>query len=93
MRYERARAIFGRSYAAEPHALIERLRKDEAITEADTLLLTVMGFADSDPNAHLLVAAFRDALAKLGWSEENNLRVEQRWGAGDPDRMRKFATE
>ncbi len=35
------RAIFGRSYAAEPDVLIEQLRKDEAIAEADTLLLTV----------------------------------------------------
>src|ERR1700712_2351416 len=34
---ERTRAIFGRSYAAEPDALIEQLRKEEAITEADTL--------------------------------------------------------
>ena len=36
---ERTRAIFGRSYAAEPDVLIEQLRKDEAIAEADTLLL------------------------------------------------------
>ena len=36
----RTRAIFGRSYAAEPGVLIEQLRKDEAIAEADTLLLT-----------------------------------------------------
>ena len=35
------RAIFGRSYAAEPDALIEELAQDEAIAEADTLLLTV----------------------------------------------------
>src|SRR5205823_8311553 len=38
---ERTRAIFGRSYAAEPDVLIDQLRKDEAITEADTLLLTI----------------------------------------------------
>ena len=35
------RAIFGRSYAAEPDVLIEQLKTDEAIAEADTLLLTV----------------------------------------------------
>ncbi len=34
-------AIFGRSYAAEPDVLIEQLRNDEAIAEADTLLLTI----------------------------------------------------
>jgi hypothetical protein len=38
---ERTRAIFGRSCAAEQHVLIQQLRKDEAITEADALLLTV----------------------------------------------------
>src|SRR4051812_24295179 len=32
------RAIFGRSYAAEPDRLVEELRADEAIAEADTLL-------------------------------------------------------
>ena len=37
----RTRAIFGRSYAAEPDVLVEQLAKDEAIAEADTLLLTV----------------------------------------------------
>jgi putative ABC transport system substrate-binding protein len=53
----------------------------------------LMGFAESDPNAQHLVGAFRTALRTLGWSEENNLRVELRWGAGDPDRMRKYARE
>src|SRR5690606_10275854 len=38
---ETERAIFGRSYAAEPDVLIEHLKGDEAIAEADTLLLTV----------------------------------------------------
>jgi hypothetical protein len=37
---ENTRAIFGRSYPAEPDILIEQLRKDEAIAEADTLLLS-----------------------------------------------------
>jgi alkanesulfonate monooxygenase SsuD/methylene tetrahydromethanopterin reductase-like flavin-dependent oxidoreductase (luciferase family) len=35
------RAVFGRSYAAEPEVLVKQLRRDEAIAEADTLLLTV----------------------------------------------------
>ncbi len=32
------RAVFRRSYAAEPDVLILQLRKDESIAEADTLL-------------------------------------------------------
>jgi hypothetical protein len=38
---ENTRAIFSRIYAAEPKILIEQLRKDEAIAEADTLLPTI----------------------------------------------------
>ncbi len=38
---EQTRAIFGRSYAAEPETLVRELKGDEAIAEADTLLLTV----------------------------------------------------
>ena len=32
------RAVFGRSYAAEPDRLVEQLRGDEALAEANTLL-------------------------------------------------------
>jgi len=35
------RAIFGRGYTGEPDALVKQLGEDEAIAEADTLLLTV----------------------------------------------------
>jgi putative tryptophan/tyrosine transport system substrate-binding protein len=39
------------------------------------------------------LTAFRVALAKLGWTEGGNLRIEARWGAGDPERIRTFAKE
>src|ERR1700678_3677060 len=51
---ENTRAIFGRSYAAEPEVLIEQLRHDGAIAEADTLLLTVPNQLGVAYNAHLL---------------------------------------
>ena len=35
---EKTRAIFGRSYAAEPDVLVRQLKADEGIAEADTLL-------------------------------------------------------
>lgn len=38
---EKTRAVFGRSYTAEPDELVEELAKDTAIQEADTLLVTV----------------------------------------------------
>ncbi len=48
------RAVFGRTYAAEPERLVEQLRADEAIAEADTLLLTVPNQLGVAYNAHLL---------------------------------------
>jgi putative tryptophan/tyrosine transport system substrate-binding protein len=41
----------------------------------------LMGFAESDPAAQSWLAAFRGTLAKLGWKESGNLRIELRWGA------------
>jgi putative tryptophan/tyrosine transport system substrate-binding protein len=57
------------------------------------LIGVLMGYAESDPAVQSYLAAFRVALAKLGWMEGGNLRVELRWAAADPDRIRTFAQE
>jgi alkanesulfonate monooxygenase SsuD/methylene tetrahydromethanopterin reductase-like flavin-dependent oxidoreductase (luciferase family) len=64
---ESTRAIFGRSYAAEPYVLIEQLRKDEAIAEADTLLLTVPNQLGVAYNAHVMEAILTTVAPALGW--------------------------
>lgn len=61
------RAIFGRSYAAEPDLLIEQLRNDEAIAEADTLLLTVPNQLGVAYNAHVLEAILTTIAPALNW--------------------------
>jgi alkanesulfonate monooxygenase SsuD/methylene tetrahydromethanopterin reductase-like flavin-dependent oxidoreductase (luciferase family) len=61
------RAIFGRSYAAEPDVLIGQLREDEAIAEADTLLLTVPNQLGVAYNAHVLEAILTTVAPALGW--------------------------
>ena len=61
------RAIFGRSYAAEPDVLIEQLKGDEAIAEADTLLLTVPNQLGVDYNAHVIEAILKHVAPGLGW--------------------------
>jgi len=63
----KTRAIFGRSYAAEPDVLIEQLRKDEAIAEADTLLLTVPNQLGVAYNAHVIEAILTHIAPALGW--------------------------
>ena len=64
---ETERAIFGRSYAAEPDALIEQLKGDEGIAEADTLLLTVPNQLGVDYNAHVLEAVLQHVAPGMGW--------------------------
>jgi alkanesulfonate monooxygenase SsuD/methylene tetrahydromethanopterin reductase-like flavin-dependent oxidoreductase (luciferase family) len=64
---QNTRAIFGRSYAAEPDVLIEQLRQDEAIAEADTLLLTVPNQLGVAYNAHVIEAILTHIAPALGW--------------------------
>jgi alkanesulfonate monooxygenase SsuD/methylene tetrahydromethanopterin reductase-like flavin-dependent oxidoreductase (luciferase family) len=64
---DNTKAIFGRSYAAEPDALIEELAKDEAVAEADTLLLTVPNQLGVDYNAHVIEAILKNVAPGLGW--------------------------
>ena len=64
---EKTRAIFGRSYAAEPDVLIEQLKKDEAIAQADTLLLTVPNQLGVAYNAHVIEAILTHVAPALGW--------------------------
>jgi hypothetical protein len=61
------RAIFGRSYAAEPDRLVDELRADEAIAEADRLLLTVPNQLGVDYNAHVIEAILKHVAPAMGW--------------------------
>jgi alkanesulfonate monooxygenase SsuD/methylene tetrahydromethanopterin reductase-like flavin-dependent oxidoreductase (luciferase family) len=61
------RTVFGKSYAAEPDVLVEQLKKDEAIAEADTLLLTVPNQLGVDYNAHVIEAILKHVAPAMGW--------------------------
>jgi len=64
---EKTRAIFGRGYAAEPEALVEQLRGDEAIAEADTLLLTIPNQLGVEYCAHVIEGILKQVAPSLGW--------------------------
>lgn len=64
---ENTRAVFGRTYAAEPDVLIEQLRQDEAIAAADTLLLTIPNQLGVDYNAHVIEGILSHVAPALGW--------------------------
>ena len=61
------RAIFGKSYAAEPEKLVHELAGDEAIQEADTLLLTIPNTLGVEYNVHVLSSILKFVAPELGW--------------------------
>jgi len=61
------RAVFGRTYAAEPNVLVKQLAADEAIAAADTLLLTVPNQLGVDYNAHAIESILKYVAPELGW--------------------------
>jgi hypothetical protein len=50
------------------------------------------GIAD-DPDEQARIAAFLQGMQQLGWIDGRNIRIDYRWGAGNPERNRKHATE
>jgi alkanesulfonate monooxygenase SsuD/methylene tetrahydromethanopterin reductase-like flavin-dependent oxidoreductase (luciferase family) len=64
---ETTRAIFGRTYAAEPDVLVAQLKQDTAIEVADTLLLTVPNQLGVEYNAHAIESILKYVAPGLGW--------------------------
>ena len=66
-----------------------------AWAQADRIRLIGVLTADveRDPEGQARLAAFRQGLEKLGWTDGRNIHIEYRWGGGDPDRLRAYATE
>ena len=50
-------------------------------------------YAEADPEASLRVSALREALLKLGWTENRNIRFEHRWFVSDTETIPKLARE
>jgi putative ABC transport system substrate-binding protein len=79
--------LLGGAAAAWP--LAARTQQPDQVRRIGVL----MDYAESDAAAQSWLAAFRGTLAKLGWTEGNNLQIEIRWGAGNADKIRTLAKE
>jgi len=53
----------------------------------------LMGYAESNLEGQANVAAFREGLRKLGWTEDHNVRLDYRWATSDLESIRRFAKE
>jgi len=53
----------------------------------------LMPQTENDPEGQGRVAAFREGLEKLGWTDSGNIRIETRWGVADANSIQRIATE
>jgi putative ABC transport system substrate-binding protein len=69
--------------------LAARAQQADRMRHIGLLINVVAG----DPEGQSRVAAFRQGLQELGWSEGRNVRIDYRWGANDAVRSRRYAAE
>jgi putative ABC transport system substrate-binding protein len=75
------------SAAAWP--VVARAQQAERMRRIEVL----MAYAESDPEGQALVAAFREGLQKLGWTESRDITIDVRWATADVELMQRFAKE
>jgi putative ABC transport system substrate-binding protein len=69
--------------------LVARAQQPERIRRIGML----MNVAADDSEAPARIAAFAQGLQETGWTVGRNVRIDYRWGAGDPAFFRKYAEE
>jgi putative tryptophan/tyrosine transport system substrate-binding protein len=79
--------LIGGAMAAWP--LAARAQQPGTVRRIGMLLST----SETDPEGQSRVAALRQGLQELGWTEGRNIKIDYRWGAGDPGRQRAYAAE
>jgi putative ABC transport system substrate-binding protein len=75
--------------AAAACPLVARAQQPERMRRIGVL----MNFTADDPEGQTRILAFTRALAQSGWTDGHNIRIDIRWGAGDPERIRQYAAE
>jgi hypothetical protein len=68
-------------------------RAQQPATRMRRIGVLIAGLTENDSEGQLRVAAFRRGLQNLGWIEERNVHIEERWPGGNNERLRSFAVE
>ena len=50
-------------------------------------------YSQTDREGQASIAAFLDTFQRLGWTDGRNVRIEYRWGGGDPERAKTAAED
>jgi putative ABC transport system substrate-binding protein len=80
--------LLGGAAAAWPH--VARAQQPERVRRIGVF----MPLAADDPIGQARIAALREGLEKLGWTEGRNIRIDTRWtSTGDVESMQRFAKE
>jgi len=79
--------IIAGSTAAWP--LTVRAQQTDRIPRVGVLL----GIGENDPEAKTRVKAFQQGLRDLGWFESQNIRIDYRFAASNPDLINKYVAE
>ena len=56
-------------------------------------IAVLTNLASDDPESLTRIGAFLQGLQEFGWTDGRNVRIDYRWGAGDPERNTKYAAE
>ena len=86
---ETARVHYTCRRSAVSWPLVAGAQQRERMRRIGVLMTT----AAADPEGQVRIAAFRQGLQKLGWTEGQNVQLDIRWGGGDADLDRRFAAE
>ena len=65
--YHRNPTIFGKTFAGEPDKIVKQLAEDEAIKDADTVLVKIPNTLGVEYYLHLLESIVKDVAPDLGW--------------------------
>ena len=85
----RRREVIGLLSGAAVWPVAARAQRPEGVKH----IAVLMGIAENDPEGQARVAAFRQGLRDLRWEEGRHVRIDIRWGAGDPVRIKDHAAE
>jgi putative ABC transport system substrate-binding protein len=88
--YRRREFILFLGAAAVILPLAARAQRSERVRRIG---LIMGGTEENDPESQARITAFKEGLAALGWTEGRNIRIDYRFGGGDPDRIGNIVAE